>query len=148
MNCPQVVKSGCREKVIELRRNNPCATQSWIGLHCGVSRQRVEQILFCGGLPTSHYRTKYVCANCRKVFSPTRSISMSKIFCCRRCHYEYYNPLTACEWCGKLFRDKGSSIVARANRNKHIFCGDKCNGAYMGKHYGFAAHPENIRRRA
>jgi len=47
-----------------------------------------------------------------------------------------------CENCKKIFMRPSSS--GKPNR----FCSKKCQGEYIGKKYGFAATPENIRKRS
>lgn len=46
-----------------------------------------------------------------------------------------------CEACGSKFRRKSYLI---RKRSPGRFCSKKCVGAFSGNHYGFKAHPENI----
>jgi hypothetical protein len=60
-----------RDRVRELRLDNPQATLQEIGNSCGISRERVRQILASEGLPTSARRAKIfkICKACGKKLS-------------------------------------------------------------------------------
>ena len=53
-----------RDKVIELRKSMPCASNQTIADKVGVSRERVRQILKSSGLPTRKYYA--TCSECGK----------------------------------------------------------------------------------
>ena len=44
-----------------------------------------------------------------------------------------------CYQCGKHFFLLQSDVLCRAKANKHLYCSQRCVGAYVGKHYGFGS---------
>ena len=139
-----------RQRIVELRLNNPCLTLQGIGNDVSVSRERVRQILAREGLPTAAYKPKqrYYCMYCGKIIE-----NKNKCFCNMECHKAYsLIPLT-CGSCGEVFYRTISQLwssMYRHNTNGTsqvaYFCSKKCNGVWTGKNYGFKkGHDINAR---
>lgn len=133
-----------RELVKEIRIKNPCATLQQIGDKVGLTRERVRQILNLGNLPTKHYhqdkRKMIACLNCGK---PTPNAK----YCGFKCSKGYNQIQLVCRQCGNMFYRTKSYVMTKGN-NIHShgdFCNKKCSGKYIGIHYGFGVHPENVR---
>lgn len=145
---------GMREQVTALRQKNPCLTLQQIGNKVHLTRQRVQQILAGEGLPTAAYRRdrRFVC-RCGKTIEPTIYKSGNRYYsqyCSKRCRFEAFNVPLACSSCGQISWRKQSQMLHydkpyahRLRQKTYVFCSRKCQGKYLGEHFGFAAHPEN-----
>lgn len=51
-----------------------------------------------------------------------------------------------CPECGKVFERERSCVTYRTTRKgqEHWFCSRQCLGKFVGRNYGFTAHPENV----
>ena len=128
--------------VIKERQKNLCATLQEIGTKSNCSRQYVHEILAGCNLPTKKYIPKYLCNNCGIVIP-----KMNKYFCSEKCEKEFILVPLICDQCGETFKRRQGDIRGALrfnNSDKKWFCTKKCYGAYVGIHYGFVAHPENI----
>jgi len=68
------------------------------------------------------------------------------LFCSPVCQHRWFWPLVECEECHKL-KEVPQKTITRANPHpEHFFCSHKCKGAYLGRTYGFGAHPEQAGR--
>lgn len=109
----------------------------------GVSPERVRQIVNRAGIDRvpripGDSRTK----GCRHCSKPAGTGIPY-------CEEHRYVPLV-CGNCNEEFRVRPSEVRSRLRRNEsrkeaQFFCSRKCYGAYSGRNYGFAAHPENRR---
>lgn len=108
-----------RSKVIHLREKNPCMTLQAIGDACGISRERVRQILSEDGLKTVSVRMYNVCLNCGKT-------TKNKMFCNVSCQKEYSHITVECFYCGKPIEKEQSQLV----RGRLTFCSRSCKGKY------------------
>ena len=104
----------------------------------GVSRERVRQILNHAGVTRFHQTGKWVrCPDCGKrtprgyrcpLCAPRRKSAR---------HAATLMWLT-CEVCGVQFQRRRKDQAGREKRGyKHIFCGHRCKGAYLGRTYGW-----------
>lgn len=131
------------ERVKILREQDPHMSATRMAAETGVSRQRVSQILIELGLPTTFKKETFcICGKknpgvqkyCKACFSKTRLIDLM------------------CEICQKTFQRSAKMHIRRTNNIKrdtltkysgNVFCSRHCFGVYIGKTFGFAAHPEN-----
>ncbi len=73
-------------------------------------------------------------------------------YCSVECSRRSCKVRVSCSECGTLFDKSVRALIYFSNKKhyltqkpyQHFFCSAKCRGAYAGKHYGFAVHPENI----
>lgn len=79
------------------------------------------------------------CRNCGAVTLPNWD------FCSEECHRAYQNIKVVCDNCGTEFRRRDKVVVHRLGKlgYQRQFCTKRCLGQYAGRHWGFAAHPEN-----
>ncbi len=130
-----------REEAIALRRKYPCMTLEVIGAKCGVTRERVRQVLSAEGLETVALHKHYhICPECHcKVFAKWRT------FCSPTCHWRYHHVTVQCSNCGALRVRLASHIEVAARRGfaAHFFCNKFCHGQWLGKNYG-NGHRKNI----
>jgi hypothetical protein len=128
-----------RQKVVRLRKTNPCLTTTSIGNEVGISRERVRQILKSSGLQTRKYYKRYVCNNCGEKIIPSAEYN-SKLFCSRECHDAFYEFSVECAMCGKLFTITNQYInrrlqpSSRYNGLDKIFCSKLCWQNYFRTH--------------
>ncbi len=138
--------TSARQQVIALRTTNPCMTCASIGGKVGVSRERVRQILDMEGLSTRvpSRRQLFTCLACGK----TIEHKGNKMFCDRKCEWQYSHGNLVCSNCGKEFTLWISDLKDRVLHSKSglLFCKRRCFGQYMGKKYGFGAFPEHAHR--
>ena len=124
---------GAREHTIKLRKRNPCMTLQDIGDKCGVTKERVRQILQSEGMETKHIdnRTKYYCSRCgKRIFGPyirNDGIKMPRKLC-NTCYDEWHHVKVTCSVCGKEFEIKTGVLMARLRRSKskEIICSIAC----------------------
>ena len=119
-----------RKWVVNIRRGNPCAKLYQIAQRVGVTKERVRQILYDEGLPTSAVILRIACMVCGK---RTRN----KKFCSHECQLEYHLIPLTCEVCGRVFKRKKAWIMAsyrytpNADGSPHIFCDKHCHGKWL-----------------
>lgn len=145
--------TGVREKVLNMRRLNACATLVEIGEKYGVSRERVRQILASEGKETHHYvkgRT-FICNNCGVSYQTHTKRGekghYSKLYC-QGCKGKVTRKIpVSCDVCGTITYRYAAHILNKQTVNgkvrERFFCGSRCKGLWVGEHYGFTAHPEN-----
>jgi len=135
-------------KILELRKNNPCATLSFIAKQVNTSHQYVDYILSKHGAPTKHYKQEYICNNCGIKFKPTQA-HKSRLYCSNECKNEHQHKLhwitVKCAYC------KGTKEVRVSQYNRQLkcsnrdinFCSKKCQGKWLSDNYGFKnRHPK------
>lgn len=117
------------EKIIELRRNNPCMTMQWIADRVGVSRERIRQVLSAAGLRTwsTCINIFFYCVHCGK---PSK-----REFCSRQCKKEHNRVSVACFNCGTIINRK----IVEITRSKRHFCTRGCFNDWR------RAHPKQLR---
>jgi len=132
---------GVREHAIKLREKSPCMTLQAIGDKCGVSKERVRQILQSERMETKHLdtKTKYYCSRCGKriVDTSTRKDGTKlprKL--CKNCYDEWHHVKVTCSVCGKEFEIKTGVLMARLKRSKSkkIICSAGCRGKAISKY--------------
>ena len=120
-----------REDIVRIRRQEPCATLQNIGSRCGVTRERVRQILAKEGLPTAK-----ITGYCRECGEPLTQ--KYQRYCPNKCFNIYRqrmkNILVSCSYCGNLFPRERSAINAMAARDyQHAFCNHICHAKWISK---------------
>ena len=132
---------GVRNHVIKLRQKSPCMTLQAIGEKCGVTKERVRQILQSEEMETKHIdtKTKYYCSRCGKriVDTSTRKDGTKlprKL--CKNCYDEAHHVKVTCSVCGKEFEIKTGVLMARLRRSKSkkIICSAVCRGKAISKY--------------
>ncbi len=134
-----------RDVVIELRKINQCATLQVIGDAVGVTRERVRQILSDAGLPTAHWKQRYLCIVCGGEIKDRRRRYRHSPFCSNECSHKYYYLTLICDMCGKPFERQVSHILmypSRMNkknpalnmRQSITVCSKQCHGRWLSKH--------------
>ena len=132
---------GVRNHVIKLRQKSPCMTLQAIGEKCGVTKERVRQILQSEEMETKHIdtKTKYYCSRCGKriVDTSTRKDGTKlprKL--CKNCYDEWHHVKVTCSVCGKEFEIKTGVLMARLRRSKSkkIICSAVCRGKAISKY--------------
>ena len=111
-------------RVIMLRVYHPTWSLSRIGKRCGITKQRVHQILNKHHQKTAGIKTYKLCANCGKCV-----ITKRMTYCSDTCLHEYTHPYVSCRACGKLFRKSLYNIF----RTEHDYCSRKCQAVFMVK---------------
>lgn len=118
--------------VLHIRDTNPCATLEEIGGMTGLSRQRVHQILRKAGRPTA--RTPVQRSLCRTCGVDIGTSRTKRRHCSRQCQFEAKHMWLTCTECGQenhyLVSTKATSTAS------YSFCSRKCQGRYLGKHFG------------
>ena len=104
-----------------------------IGDKCGVSKERVRQILQSEGMETKHVdtRTKYYCSRCgKRILDPYTRENGNKTprGLCYACSQEWHHVKVKCSVCGKEFEIKTGVLMARLRRSKskEIICSIAC----------------------
>jgi len=82
----------------------------------------------------------HYCKHCGAV------ISYKKRYCSNECKRAYYSVPHECSHCHTQFTMNATQkIRIRKSKSGLIFCSKQCQGKYLAEHFGFTAHPENIR---
>lgn len=131
-----------QERIVRLRRENPCMTLAAIGEACdGLTRERVRQVLTHAGVETKHLKIvqMYECLECHRAFTRQRQHGSKSImpFCSYACRKVATSLTLTCTQCGNTFqrRDYTEVDYARRRSDKNgIFCSKHCWGVYMGSH--------------
>ena len=116
-----------------------CGVAQLLSEICGMPIDSVKQRL---GLSAERIK---LCLHCGKPVKPGHS------FHNKECRHEYHQIKLICPECGNIFTRPQSEILFKLNHPQskngkpveHFFCSQKCLAIWAGKHYGFAAHPEN-----
>ena len=126
---------GVREHAIKLREKSPCMTLQAIGDKCGVSKERVRQILQSEGMETKHLdtKTKYYCSRCGKRIKGTSTRKDGTKVprqLCQNCYDEWHHTKVTCSVCGKEFEMRTGVLMTRLRRSKskQIICSSACRG--------------------
>ena len=128
-------ESNTRSQVRDLRSADLFMKMSEIARIVGVSRQRVYQILQEEGLPTKQHVKKclYACLVCGRITNHK--------FCSGECRKEWLQIPVVCSECGNLFiRRRSSFLNSYPHHNNVLFCGKKCTGKWLNKHYASKYH--------
>ena len=137
-----------RDKVIQSRLTYPELTLAAIGDKCGVSRERVRQILKVAQLPTKSqgYGTKTFqhCPGCNKQYRG------SYTHYCASCRHIETGTLIPCAHCGKLKLVPNTLIRYRAKHPEsynpgQYFCKRTCFLGWVARTAGFRVNPQNSR---
>lgn len=138
---------GSRESIGKIREQNPCATLQSIANKVGVSRERVRQILKSENKPTTHWKPKHICPTCGSEILRRNTGNFNK-FCSPECRNKNIYIPVSCSECNKIFPLRAHYVIYMTNirGREHFFCSKECQGAYAGKYYGFASHPQNSGR--
>jgi hypothetical protein len=132
-------KTGALPKIRRLLDLDPTLTYDQVAAYCGVSKQRVHQLVEQHDLPKSSRwnETSRKCAGgCGRRLNRKTNLSGW----CRACSilanaYEFM-----CHGCGKLNVVTGDDAVNRRQNLKHKkhpgldFCGNSCSSTYFGQH--------------
>ena len=124
------------DAIVAYRQANPTLTLKAIGSRYGVSRERVRQILKRAGAQTRALRTPLQpCPVCGESVGRT-----AKRFCSRACYSASIRIMLVCEECGAPFPRSAKLHAFRVQQGqRHIFCNNRCTGAWIGRTFGRAA---------
>jgi len=119
---------GNRDIVIYLREQNPEMTLQEIGLHVGISKQRVGQILVSENLETrSTGKIPIPMPNCKHCGTPLPT--RQRTYCTSKCQYPNGRTITRCHYCNKEINFMTAVYKARNSRAKYVHCSQKCRDA-------------------
>ena len=122
---------GSKDKIIQLRTENPLMNSVEIGTEVGVSKQYVHKILRKEGLHTSVPKKKRFnrCKQCNEPVKPSVNI------CSGTCHFNYYRIKVTCSFCHVDFYLQRSEVTQRYKRGyNNIYCSKPCY--YKGRKDG------------
>ncbi len=92
------------------------------------------------------FGTMAVCPMCKE--QPAGKIRQrnNPLGLCNSCLVKSRWTEVECAGCGKSILWRTCWMISRikTRKQKDFYCSHKCAGKYLGKHYGFAVHPENI----
>jgi|TARA_R100001530_G_C4274527_1_gene143934 hypothetical protein len=123
--------------ILTIKMENPDITLQAIGDKVGCTREYVRIVLKDFGVST--YRPPMenkLCLECQEPISRHRAYRTN---ICKECSYKNRREETVCPNCQKV----NLSLKSHIKRNTNTFCNNNCQFSYMGKTYGFRAHPEN-----
>lgn len=121
--------------IVAYRQANPTLTLQAIGVRYGVTRERVRQILRRGGLPTR--RPPPPMRFCKACSLPLNRDAAR--FCSTACWSVSLRITLTCEECGTLFKRRAADHAYRLRcGQRHIWCGKRCSGLWLGRTFGFA----------
>ena len=127
------------QQVIQEKKAQPNATLKQIGDKCGVSGERVRQILQRAHIATHYHVKRYVCNHCCRIIDS--KFYHSQTFCSPGCRKAYYTATVECEECRQLFEIGYRSLSRRVRRGQqHLFCSRTCKSRWLGEKYGFGVH--------
>ena len=116
--------TGKRDKILQLRNENPLMNSVEIGKTVGVSKQYVHKILKKEGLVTyvPKRKTIYKCKLCDNVLPKGK-----RTVCSPECHFKYYRIPVTCSFCHVGFYLKRSEVAQRYKRRyNRIHCSRTC----------------------
>lgn len=129
-----------KERIIALRKSNPCVTMTAIAKQVGVTYQYVQQTLLAEGLPTKHFVRGWTCQKCGVTFFKVHYTSRKyRNVYCDACWQEVSKvgvkvPIS-CTQCGKITYRRQSEVWQRQKSNgklrEQFFCSRQCFGAWM-----------------
>lgn len=122
------------KKAKEIMLENEDWNLSDIGNALGVGRERARQLLLAENISIRDYRNSKkkndrICPSCG-------GIKYSESNICSKCYKEIHNLSFICEICGDTFT-RYKSQVEREGCSAPRFCSRECQGAWLGKNYGF-----------
>lgn len=86
----------------------------------------------------------HYCHNCSKELKTRK-----QKYCSYACRVAFNSVVVECSNCKKKFSlTKHSQSRIRGSTSGLLFCSKKCQGEYIGEHYGFKANPQNAGRQA
>ena len=87
------------------------------------------------GLPRKRRGDEHFCRSCGQSYEG----GMGRRYC-KKCQL----VTVLCDECGEPCLKSISTIIYWIGKRgqQHCFCSNTCKGRYMGRHYGFGAHPE------
>jgi len=110
-----------RERILELRKENPELPSIRMAEMLSISRERVRQILEKEGLPTAFYKDYGSCTVCGKD-KPGR-----QQFCSKACSYEAHRVRFNCALCGQSKQLLRSQYNAQVRRGyDRMYCSRLC----------------------
>jgi len=117
--------SHSRDKVIEIRKDNPDMTLLEIGIETGVSKQRVSQILISENLETrSTHRIPLPMPACKRCGVPVPY--RRRLYCSSTCQRPAGKTVIVCHFCGKEVSLMTSMYKIRVTRSKYMHCSRAC----------------------
>lgn len=131
----QLISDNRKAQILEIKKQNPAMTLESIGIQVGVSRQRVHQILLKEGILT--HKDPPTCDGCGIVLHPSVKrpyIHPNGNRYCVSCREQMVYGIYTCADCGSEVRRRRKSVLR--TKPKLIFCDNKCQGHYLGSHYG------------
>ena len=118
--------TGKRDKILQLRQENPLMTSVEIGNEVRVSKQYVHKILKTHGMHTysphaKRKRERRQCENCGALLHPRYR------FCSKECRLNYCYITLTCSFCKVSFpRLRGHIVQGYKLGYKTIFCSVPC----------------------
>ena len=117
-------------KIVAMRKSNPCMTLQEVGTHLGLTRERIRQILQSEGQPTRRYvagRT-WVCQKCGVTYHLSRHHTHHLY--CPACKEIGAKIPVACDQCGKIKFMYAIQVLRKqattGTANEHFFCDRHC----------------------
>lgn len=110
-----------RERILELRREDPQLAAVRIAEMLSISRERVRQILEGEGLPTAFYKDYGICTICGEVKPGPQQ------YCSKKCSYEAHRVRFNCALCGESKQLLRSQYNAQVRRGyERMYCSRLC----------------------
>ena len=111
-----------RDRILELRTQNPTVTAAEMGRIIGVKRQRISQLLPKLGLTTSFVKEVNKCVDCGSSIA-------NKSVRCRACFNKMGWLKKRCATCRKIVRVSKSNYEYRVKNGKYsgdVYCDRPC----------------------
>ena len=110
-----------RERILELRREDPQLAAGRIAEMLSISSERVRQILEGEGLPTAFYKDYGICTICGEVKPGPQQ------YCSKKCSYEAHRVRFNCALCGESKQLLRSQYNAQVRRGyERMYCSRLC----------------------
>lgn len=116
---------GSKDRIIQLRTENPLMNLVQIGQEVGTSKQYVHKILKKAGLHTNTPKHKigHNCLFCDSFISGRRTSRL----CSKECSFQYNNLPVVCSFCRYPFLRKRSAVIQGYRRGyTKVFCSPAC----------------------
>jgi len=121
-----------RERIIELRMQDPDMKAVRMAELLGISREAVRQILVKLKIPTNFWRPPALCIDCGKLLGYNHSHKR-----CFPCYSKFHHTTLICDGCGVSYELRLSEAKTTLKRNKHHFHNYSCRSKWLGRTYGF-----------